>query len=230
MQQAISDRDVLKPFTALPDPVRLALSTGLSKASWKRGAVLGSQGEQLRYLVGVVKGVVRATLVNHEGKAIESTDFGPGAMIGWLSVIDGGALDNQLAALTDVDLVLWPIEEARKLLLGNAELASFVLSSMAKTIRDKEANRRLLSLPSAYQRIYVHILKLASAPEKTPDLALPMKQNDIASLVNTSRETVSRALQQLVKQGVVVKEGHKIKIKQPEVLKELAEGVQSSVQ
>ena len=41
-------------------------------------------------------------------------------------------------------------------------------------------------------------------------------------MVNTSRETVSRALQILIKNGVLTKNGHQLHIQQSETLKKLA--------
>jgi len=48
------------------------------------------------------------------------------------------------------------------------------------------------------------------------------RQQDIAAMVNTSRETVSRALQLLIKNGVLTKSGHQLHIQQSEALKKLA--------
>ena len=54
------------------------------------------------------------------------------------------------------------------------------------------------------------------------ELRLP-KQHEIATFVNTSRETVSRAVQLLVKHGVISKDGRSIKVKKIDLLKEAAE-------
>jgi predicted transcriptional regulator len=53
---------------------------------------------------------------------------------------------------------------------------------------------------------------------------LPTHQ-DIANMINTSRETVTRALLTLVQQGVVQKEAHRLVILDPEALQRLAQGV-----
>ena len=47
-------------------------------------------------------------------------------------------------------------------------------------------------------------------------------QREIASIVNTSRETVSRALQLLIKGGVLGKAGHKLVVHKAELLEKLA--------
>jgi DNA-binding GntR family transcriptional regulator len=51
---------------------------------------------------------------------------------------------------------------------------------------------------------------------------LPTHQ-DIANMVNTSRETVTRALLTLVQQGIVQKDSHRLIIVDPEALKKLVQ-------
>jgi predicted transcriptional regulator len=51
---------------------------------------------------------------------------------------------------------------------------------------------------------------------------LPTHQ-DIANMVNTSRETVTRALLALVQQGIVQKDSHRLLIRDPEALKKLVQ-------
>jgi CRP/FNR family transcriptional regulator, cyclic AMP receptor protein len=52
---------------------------------------------------------------------------------------------------------------------------------------------------------------------------LPTHQ-DIAMMINTSRETVTRVLLQLAQQGIVEKDLHKLIIRKPEELQKLALG------
>jgi DNA-binding transcriptional regulator YhcF (GntR family) len=52
---------------------------------------------------------------------------------------------------------------------------------------------------------------------------LPTHQ-DIANMVNTSRETVTRALTALTQQGIVEKESHRLIIRDPDALQKLVQG------
>jgi DNA-binding GntR family transcriptional regulator len=52
---------------------------------------------------------------------------------------------------------------------------------------------------------------------------LPTHQ-DIANMINTSRETVTRALLTLAQQGIIEKGTHKLIIVKPEALQKLVEG------
>jgi len=115
----------------------------------------------------------------------------------------------------------------QNLLANNAILANRFLQLSADSIRRLEQARVMLSLPNAFHRVFMQI-NLLSAGSNSALTSLP-KQQDIAHSVNTSRETVSRALQILIKSGVLRKVGHQIVIKQADALKKLAaDGPQSA--
>ena len=81
----------------------------------------------------------------------------------------------------------------------------------------------MLSLPNAFHRIFVQLnLLTKTASEQRSGNIIP-RQQDLANMVNTSRETVSRALQALIKHGVLTKSGHQIQIIQSELLHQLAQ-------
>jgi CRP/FNR family transcriptional regulator len=57
---------------------------------------------------------------------------------------------------------------------------------------------------------------------KTDDgllIDVPLRHQDIASSINSSRETTSRELGALVQKGIIAKSGTRIVLKRPDVLK-----------
>jgi DNA-binding FadR family transcriptional regulator len=81
----------------------------------------------------------------------------------------------------------------------------------------------MLSLPNAFHRVFVQINLLANSDAKEQSTKIIPRQQDLANMVNTSRETVSRALQTLIKQGILSKNGHQISVEQSELLNQLAQ-------
>lgn len=207
----------------LPSLTVQALNQVAQIVEFKPGQMIGKGGEQLNYLLSVMDGVVQNSQQTHEQKLMVVSEHGPGSTIGWLSAIDQKPLNGTLVAKTQTKILLLPMATVRAELLNQPNIIMGLLSQMSALIRKHEEERRLLLLPNAFQRIYLHILNLAqSASAKTQEIRLP-NQGDIAINVNTSRETVSRAIQQLLKQGVITKQGHRIQVQQPEMLKKLAE-------
>ena len=97
-----------------------------------------------------------------------------------------------------------------------------LLKLLAASIRHSSTEKSMLSLPNAFHRVFVQIQQLSEGTAAGQPLSHLPKQQELASIVNTSRETVSRALQLLVKSGVLAKVGHQVVIKEEGLLKRLA--------
>lgn len=142
-----------------------------------------------------------------------------GGMVGWLSAVDGQASPYAIIAQQESTLLTIPIGIARSL-LEKPSVNSFLLRQFAASIRQQVSERRILCMPNAFQRVFFLLLnQIGKLPKQGQ--ALP-KQQDIAVMVNTSRETVSRAFQILIKQGVATKEGHRIVINDTQKLAKYA--------
>jgi CRP/FNR family cyclic AMP-dependent transcriptional regulator len=66
--------------------------------------------------------------------------------------------------------------------------------------------------------------KQAPAPGDQPMIENLPTHQDIANMINTSRETVTRALLTLLQQGIVQKDGNRLLILAPDRLQKLIQG------
>lgn len=184
--------------------------------------------QALSHLIVVLQGQLQIVDVSEDGRIIRMSFANPGDMVGLLSVVDDQPMVSNVTTAVACDLLLIPIATARRMVFENPDINARVIKVLARHIRKSNEERRLLSLPNAFQRVFAQIAALSQSADGEAATAvtnLP-KQHDIAVMVNTSRETVSRALQLLVKKGILIKDGHKILIRQPEQLRQLAsEGV-----
>jgi CRP-like cAMP-binding protein len=102
-----------------------------------------------------------------------------------------------------------------------------MLKHLAQKIQRDSEFRALLSINNTARRIYTYLSLLQKEPEDGDGHAvvenLPTHQ-DIANMINTSRETVTRALLTLVQQGIVQKEANRLLILDPEALEKLIQG------
>lgn len=181
--------------------------------------VIVRQGDLLENLLVIISGQVNAYSHSPSKSPLHLAQYSEGTMLGWLSVIDHQPIDMSLVSASKARLLLVPVKLAMQLLLNSKELMARVLSEMAGSIRQYATEKKLLSVPSAQQRVYIQLFQIASSP--TSQTQIP-KQEDLAKLVNTSRETVSRALQILIKKGVITKRGHQIVIKDVDQLQKAA--------
>lgn len=215
-------------FNGMPPGLAEKLTEVAKVAKFKAGDVIAREGENLNYLLGVISGKLQASNKGVELEMMDMPADNQGYMIGWLSVIDGKPIHVTLTALTDIHLLLVPVEFAKELLFSFRPLAELVFKKLSDVIRRQESAHQILTQPKAFQRIYLHLANLAENSHQKSNGRLFPRQNEIAVQVNASRETVSRAVQALIKEGIALKQGHTIKIVRLDLLKHLATGALDS--
>lgn len=186
------------------------------------GQVLLKVGDLPAYLMFVLNGSLQAHECAPDGRIIGVGTFNMGDAIGWLPLIDGLPMTCSIQALEQTQLLLIPMPVAQRLVLTRPLMVERLLKLLAASIRHSSTEKSMLSLPNAFHRVFVQIQQLSEGTAAGQPLSHLPKQQELASIVNTSRETVSRALQLLVKSGVLAKVGHQVVIKEEGLLKRLA--------
>jgi CRP-like cAMP-binding protein len=98
------------------------------------------------------------------------------------------------------------------------------MEHLAGKVRELTVQRVLLSLPQAFQRVCAWlVLSQVSAPGGGLWVQDAPKQLDLANMLNTSRETVSRSMARLLRDGVLEKVPGGLRVVQPQVLARLAQ-------
>lgn len=110
---------------------------------------------------------------------------------------------------------------ALELIHNNPLVAERVLKRFAASIRRASNFRMILGIPNAFQRVYALIDFLAQKGQSGLVVIerLPTQQ-EISIMINTSRETVSRAIHLLIQRGVVEKDMRRLIVRRPDVLRE----------
>jgi CRP/FNR family cyclic AMP-dependent transcriptional regulator len=207
-------------FDGLPEVALAEIAANSRTAEFAAGHIVVRAGDAPKYLMIVLRGTCQLNDVAEDGRIIGISSARPNDVLAWLSVIDNKPTAQMIVCTNDCTMLICPASVIQNLITKHSLLAQRFLQMSADSIRRLEQGRALLSLPNAFHRVFVQI-NLLSSDAETGLTNLP-KQRDIASAVNTSRETVSRALKLLIKNGVLNKAGNNIVIKQADTLKRLA--------
>jgi CRP-like cAMP-binding protein len=129
--------------------------------------------------------------------------------------------------MTEVLVGFLPAATAMHLFSHSPSVAKQMLRHLAQKIQRDSEFRSLLSINNTARRIYSYLALMQRKPEQADGKPvvenLPTHQ-DIANMINTSRETVTRALLALTQQGIVQKDAHRLIILNPDALKKLVQG------
>ncbi len=190
----------------------------------RRDVVLqkGGIGDALLFLLN---GQLQVIDITEDGRAIGLRMLAPGDFFGEIAVINGSERSASVVAVTPVLVALLPRATALHLFSNSPSVANQMLRFLAEKVQRDSQFRALLSINNTSKRIYSYIdmLKQKQAGDEEVVENLPTHQ-DIANMINTSRETVTRTLQVLIQNGIVKKGQHRLVIINPDGLKKLMQG------
>nr|WP_315255730.1 Crp/Fnr family transcriptional regulator [uncultured Duganella sp.] len=188
----------------------------------RRDVVLqkGGKGDGLLFLLA---GQLQVIDITEDGRAIGLRMLAPGDFFGEIALINNTTRSASVVAMTDALVAFLPTATAMHLFSHSPSVASQMLRHLAQKIQRDSEFRALLSINNTAKRIYTFlVLHQKQQPDGTVVENLPTHQ-DIANMINTSRETVTRALLALSQQGIVQKESNRLIILQPEALQKLVQ-------
>ena len=220
--QLLSQFTLLQP---LPREALEPLSSRMNLRQFPRRVMVMSKDSPIQELGFLVEGRLQGVDFTVDGRSVGMYFVDPGDYFGELSLVDGKPPSEFVVAAVKSTVAFLDAVAARQLILGHPELAQAVMARLAQRVRAVMAQRTLLSLPNPFQRLCVLLLQL---PQRSVDGTAEVDQapthQELAIMINASRETVTRAFQVLFLNKVLVREGNSLKLMQPALLKDIAEG------
>ena len=220
--QLLSQFPLLQPLSG---PVMEQLSSAMYLRSFARRSMVISKDAPSQVLGFLVDGRLQGVDFTVDGRSVGLYFVDPGDYFGELSVVDNHPPSEHVVAATKSTVAFLDAALARDLIVSQPELAKAVMVRMAQRIRSVMAQRTLLSLPNPFQRLCVLLLQLPRQQGQTGHLItnVPTHQ-ELAIMINASRETVTRAFQVLFFHEFLVREGNDLRILQQDRIKAIAEG------
>ena len=189
------------------------------------GAKILDRDSDDRDVYFVVRGAVQIVNYSLSGRKIALARIAAGGYFGELAAIDGEPRSASVVALEDCLMATMPPSACDQLMLDHPELAMDLLLRLAHIIRSCDNRIMDLSTLGAVQRVYLELLGLAVHDPAGPDTwvisPLPA-QREIATQASTTRETVARAISELVADGLITREGKSLHIHDRARLERLA--------
>lgn len=212
-------------FEGLPIDQQGDLARIAVEKSFKRGQTIFSEGAEATGFYVVSSGLVKIFKLSPDGKEQILHIFGPGEPFGEVPVFEGRRFPAHALALEESRFLFFPRSAFVDLIKANPSLALNMLGILSRRLRRFAALVDDLSLKEVPGRLAVHILYLSERQAGTDDLTLEVPKAQMAALLGTIPETLSRILTRMSKQGLITSDGPNIKILDREGLAELAEGL-----
>jgi CRP/FNR family transcriptional regulator len=210
-------------FDGLPRDQLEDLATILVDNIFGHGQSVFMEGDEGNGFYVAISGRVKIYKLSSEGKEQILHIFGPGEPFGEVPVFAGQKFPANAAAMEDSRLFFLPRNAFINLIRKNPDLALNMLGVLSRRLRKFTQLVEDLSLKEIPARLAAYLLYLRELRGEKDELELDISKNQLASVLGTIPETLSRILRRMNKRGLLESQGRRIRILNPEGLRELAE-------
>lgn len=202
-------------FSALSQQSLSALSTMAGRKSWAAGTTIFLRGDQGDYLLALTAGRVRLSLASPTGRELVLRHVGPGEIIGELALIDGEPRSADAVAVEQTTAIVVPRARFQAAADTDPALAMSVARYLASLLRNTNYQMESIALYDLRLRLIRFILLTINqvygdSPGLAPVLRLGLNQTDLSSVLGASRPKVNMALQALIAEGALARDGEKL--------------------
>jgi CRP/FNR family cyclic AMP-dependent transcriptional regulator len=191
-------------FSGLKEEERRLISQAAIKKVYAKNTIILSEGDTTDSLYMVCRGRVKVSIIDEYGKEIILAILGPGEYFGEMTAMAEGASRSACVMTREpCELMILQKEDFRKIVKSNPDIVfSLLLKSMERL---REANKKIesLALLDVYGRVARLFAKLGRPENGGQVIDEKLTHQDIASMVGSSREMVSRVLKELSTGGYI---------------------------
>ena len=210
-------------FEGLSEENLKLLSQIVREKSYERDETIFDEGDEADGLYVVEDGRVKIYKLSFEGKEQILHIFGAGEPFGEVAVFAGIKFPAYSQAMEKSKILIFPRRDLVDLIRRNPDLAMDILAVLSLRLRQFTHLIEDLSLKEVPTRLAAHLLYL-SHQNDSRQLELEVTKGQLASLLGTIPETLSRILTRMKTNGLIEIDGRRIQLLDTDALNELAQG------
>jgi CRP/FNR family cyclic AMP-dependent transcriptional regulator len=194
----------IRLFHSLTDEELLGISTKVVIREFSKNEIILHEEDSNDFMYVVLFGKVKVVKATEEGKEIILAIHHSNELFGEVSLIDGKTSPATVLA-TENSLVAIISKSDFYALLNERKVLDTLLGILCERLRESWKMIHILNSKNAMQRIKMLLVILSyNKGEKTPDglvINYKLTHQDIADMAGLTRETVTRVLDKLQKDG-----------------------------
>ncbi|MGK5685080.1 Crp/Fnr family transcriptional regulator [Actinoplanes sp. URMC 104] len=174
---------------------------------WPAGATLFSEGDRSTTVVLVLSGRAKVFSLTAQGGEVLLAIRGPGALLGEMSALDGAPRSASVSAVEPLETYVISVGSFLQFLHAHPEAAMRIVRMIVSRLRDADRKRVEFGTYDTLGRVALRLAELADRFGADADqgvrITLPLTQDELAAWTGSSRESVTKALRALRRQGVI---------------------------
>lgn len=209
-------------FYGLPEAQLEAVRNIAVDKFFDKGKTVFSEGDDCDGFYIVADGKVKIYKLSFKGKEHILHIYDPGNPFGEVPVFSGRKFPANAQTILKSHLLFFPRTAFVNLISKNPSLALNMLAVLSKRLRQFTVQIENLSLKEVPGRLAAYLLYLTEEQDRTDFVTLNISKGQLASLLGTIPETLSRILAKMNQQHLIEVSGPDIKILDHGGLEELA--------
>lgn len=193
------------------DEMRVIARVATSK-TYDAGEMIFFSGDGARILYILHKGMMKQVRVASSGREQIVRTLHPGEFIGELSLFSNRRPEGYLEALEPSEVCQIRGPDVQSLLQEFPQIATKIMEQLSTRLAGAEETIEQLGVHTVKQRLANFLLQYANKqadPDTPTHFTLPFSKGDLASLLGTSQETLSRRLTEFQEQGILTLRGQR---------------------
>lgn len=214
-------------FCDLPTSALQVFESLKYAAAYPKGAVLFVEGQAPRGIFVLCKGRVKLSICSSDGKTLILKIAEPGEVLGLSATVSGKAYELTAETIDPCQVNFVKRDEFLRFLKEHSEACFRVAEQLSEKYNAACHEVRALGLShSAEEKLAKLLLEWTSkngdALKQESRLTLALTHEEIAQMIGTSRETVTRLFADLRKRQILVRKGSTVVIRDKSALRLLA--------
>ncbi|MDL2269954.1 Crp/Fnr family transcriptional regulator [Desulfosarcina sp. OttesenSCG-928-A07] len=224
-RQILSETPLFNGLSAEEQDELAAISVG---RPYGRGELIFMEGDPADGFYLVARGRVKIFKTALEGKELILHIYGPGNPFGEVPVFAGGRFPASAMALSASQVLFLPRSAFIALISRRPHLAMNMLGELSVRLRQFTVQLEALSLKTVPSRLAAYLVRL-SHEQRTKSMSeqevrLPLSKGQLASVLGTIPETLSRIFSRMSAAGLIRIKGKTLWLLDAEGLTRLAAG------
>ncbi len=187
-------------FKHLDEPVLNAIAAQAREVSFKKNAIVMTEGDVGETMYVIRSGSVRVFVSDADGKELILYLQDTGSVVGDIALLDDAPRSASVTAMEATTALMINKQSFLHLLREHPDLSIGVIRSLTQRLREATESSRRLALDNVYQRLTDKLTELKVTNSKNED-HLPRKfsHQELGNMIGASREMVGKVMAELIK-------------------------------
>ena len=225
MPHSVAVLQELPLLSNLPQVTVAHLAQHATERAFAKREVVLQKGSSPTALCFLLEGRLQGLDFTMDDREVGLYFVNPGDYFGEVALLDGQPQPEYVTAVSRSRALFIPQDLVKPILYASPKVAETLCTRLSSRLREVSEHRRILGLSNPVQRVCAQ-LQLLCRDTALTGIHVPNvpTHQELAIMINASRETVTRAFHVLFLHNALERDGDTLRLIQPDFLKNIAEG------